>query len=94
VASNESLIVLRMDENVITILCMDEKRACRFSLGMVMFGNKGAFFVIVQKKKISLGKKPAFQCTVCVFIQQKFPTFAPKNRGRCLSRFFFFFFLI
>lgn len=47
VASNESLIVLCMDEDVITFLCTDEKRACRVSLGMVMFGNKGAFFAIL-----------------------------------------------
>jgi hypothetical protein len=82
VASNESLIVLCMDENVITFLGMDEKRPCRFSLGMVMFGNKGGiYFAILQKKKDFFGEKPAFQCNVCVCVcvySAKIPNFCPK----------------
>jgi hypothetical protein len=58
---------------------MDEKRACRVSLGMVMFGNKGAFFAILQTKKISLGEKPALLCSVlCVCLFSKNSQLLPK----------------
>jgi hypothetical protein len=68
-----------MDENVITILCMDEKRACEFSLGMVMFGNKGAFFCNFAKEKDFFEEKPAFQCTLWSVYSAKILNFCPKK---------------